>query len=145
MGPGSFDAQFISPSREAGFRKSFAYAARPWIAAIAFFYFPKAGILPMERSIRFAQESDYWRRIWEFPFLPMRIDGLFEVKNSGRKFAAPGKICVRIGAPMKFAAESRSGRDCGHPAIGGGSAIADTPQVPSSFPRPDSRGAAVPT
>jgi hypothetical protein len=35
----------------------------------------------------------------------MRIDGLFEIKNAGKKFAAPGKIQVRIGKPVQFAPE----------------------------------------
>jgi long-chain acyl-CoA synthetase len=37
------------------------------------------------------------------PVLPMRIMGLFEVKQAGKKFTRPGKICVRIGRPMEFA------------------------------------------
>jgi long-chain acyl-CoA synthetase len=40
------------------------------------------------------------------PVLPMRIAGLFELKEAGSKFASPGKICVRIGRPMKFEAET---------------------------------------
>jgi 1-acyl-sn-glycerol-3-phosphate acyltransferase len=36
--------------------------------------------------------------------LPMRIVGLFEVKQAGKKFAGPGKICVRVGKPIRFAA-----------------------------------------
>jgi hypothetical protein len=36
----------------------------------------------------------------------MRIDGLFEIKKAGKKFAAPGKIQVRIGKPMRFAPET---------------------------------------
>jgi long-chain acyl-CoA synthetase len=36
------------------------------------------------------------------PVLPMRIDGLFEVKQAGRRFAAPWKISVQIGSPLKF-------------------------------------------
>jgi len=32
----------------------------------------------------------------------MRIDGLFEVKQAGRKFAPPGKIRIRIGKPVRF-------------------------------------------
>jgi long-chain acyl-CoA synthetase len=36
------------------------------------------------------------------PVLPMRIDGLFEVKQSGRRFTAPWKIRVRIGEPLRF-------------------------------------------
>jgi hypothetical protein len=34
----------------------------------------------------------------------MRIRGLFEVKQAGKKFARPWKISVRIGQPIKFAA-----------------------------------------
>ena len=33
----------------------------------------------------------------------MRILGLFEVKRAGKRFAAPWKIRVHIGQPMKFA------------------------------------------
>jgi long-chain acyl-CoA synthetase len=40
------------------------------------------------------------------PVLPMRIVGLFEVKQAGKNFARPGKIGVRIGRPMQFAAGS---------------------------------------
>ena len=36
------------------------------------------------------------------PVLPMRIDGLYELKRAGRKFAAPWKITVRIGEPKRF-------------------------------------------
>jgi long-chain acyl-CoA synthetase len=40
------------------------------------------------------------------PILPIRIDGLFEVKKAGRKFARPGKIQVCIGKPVQFARET---------------------------------------
>jgi 1-acyl-sn-glycerol-3-phosphate acyltransferase len=40
------------------------------------------------------------------PVLPMRIVGLFEIKQSGRKFARPYQIGVRIGNPMRFPSES---------------------------------------
>jgi hypothetical protein len=32
----------------------------------------------------------------------MRIDGLFKVKKAGKRFARPGKIAVKIGAPVLF-------------------------------------------
>ena len=35
----------------------------------------------------------------------MRIDGLFAIKLAGKKFAAPGKIHVRIGKPVEFPAD----------------------------------------
>ena len=34
------------------------------------------------------------------PVLPMKILGLFEVKQAGRKFARPWEIQVRIGRPI---------------------------------------------
>jgi len=51
------------------------------------------------------------RSIWEtvarflflIPILPVRIDGLFELKMAGKKFASPGQIQVRMGKPMRFA------------------------------------------
>jgi long-chain acyl-CoA synthetase len=36
------------------------------------------------------------------PVLPMRIHGLFELKQAGKKFAPPGKIRIRIGRPIQF-------------------------------------------
>jgi long-chain acyl-CoA synthetase len=36
------------------------------------------------------------------PVLPMRIDGLFELKQAGKKFAKPYTISVCIGKPIKF-------------------------------------------
>jgi hypothetical protein len=36
----------------------------------------------------------------------MRLDGLFEIKQTGKKHAAPGTIQVRIGKPVQFAPET---------------------------------------
>jgi long-chain acyl-CoA synthetase len=44
------------------------------------------------------------------PVLPMRIVGLFEVKQAGRKFAWPREITVRIGRPIRFSLESEPGQ-----------------------------------
>jgi hypothetical protein len=33
----------------------------------------------------------------------MRIDGLFELKQAGKKFARPSQVKVKIGAPVQFA------------------------------------------
>ena len=38
------------------------------------------------------------------PVVPMRIDGLFEVKHAGKRFAPPGKIRIRIGQAVSFEA-----------------------------------------
>jgi long-chain acyl-CoA synthetase len=40
------------------------------------------------------------------PIVPMRIDGLFELKQAGKKFALPHAITVRIGQPVRFDPDS---------------------------------------
>ncbi len=40
------------------------------------------------------------------PVVPVRIDGLFELKQKGRKMARRGDVRVTIGAPVTFAAET---------------------------------------
>ena len=40
------------------------------------------------------------------PVVPMRIHGLFEVKQAGKKFARPRQIGINIGLPVHFAADS---------------------------------------
>ena len=60
-------------------------------------------------------------RMWQFrsgvgllannlriPILPMRIDGLFELKRAGKRIAPPGKIHVSIGKPVQFPPETDS-------------------------------------
>jgi 1-acyl-sn-glycerol-3-phosphate acyltransferase len=39
--------------------------------------------------------------------VPIRIDGLFEVKESGKKFARPGQIQVRIGLPVRYTQDAK--------------------------------------
>ena len=36
------------------------------------------------------------------PVVPLRIDGLFELKQAGKIMAPPGAIRVSIGAPIRF-------------------------------------------
>jgi long-chain acyl-CoA synthetase len=38
----------------------------------------------------------------QIPVVPLRIDGLFEVKQAGKKFTRPGQVKVKIGAPVQF-------------------------------------------
>ena len=40
------------------------------------------------------------------PIIPLRIDGLFDVKLTGHKFARPGAIRVSIGDPVRFPADA---------------------------------------
>ncbi len=88
--------------REAGFRRSFAYAGAAVDRGYSVLVFPEGRhttdgkIGPFRAGIGLLAEN------LGIPVLPMRIVGLFEVKQAGRKFAAPWKIRVRIGEPKRF-------------------------------------------
>ena len=88
--------------RQAGFRKSFAYAGEAVDRGYSVLVFPEGrhtedgGLLPFRSGIGLLANN------LRIPVVPMRIDGLFEVKKAGRKFAPPGKIRVRIGKPVNW-------------------------------------------
>jgi long-chain acyl-CoA synthetase len=90
--------------REAGFRQSFAYAGEAVDRGYSVLVFPEGRhtvdgtINPFRAGIGLLAVN------LGIPVLPMRISGLFEVKQAGRKFARPREICVRIGQPEKFEA-----------------------------------------
>jgi len=95
--------------REAGFRQSFAYAGEAVDRGYSVLVFPE-GRHTVDGTINpFRAGIGLLANNLGIPVLPMRIVGLFEVKRSGKKFARPGKIHVRIGKPMKFAAGSDAG------------------------------------
>jgi long-chain acyl-CoA synthetase len=88
--------------REAGFRQSFAYAGEAVDRGYSVLVFPE-GRHTVDGNINsFRAGVGLLASNLSIPVLPMRILGLFEVKLAGRRFAAPWKIRVRIGQPMKF-------------------------------------------
>ena len=91
--------------RETGFRQSFTYAGEAVDLGYSVLVFPEGRhtldgtITPFRAGIGLLANK------LGIPLLPIRIVGLFELKQAGRRFAPPGKICVRIGKPMSFAPE----------------------------------------
>jgi long-chain acyl-CoA synthetase len=88
--------------REAGFRRSFAYAGAAVDRGYSILVFPEGRHTMDGKMNPFRAGIGLLACNLGIPVLPMRIDGLFEVKQAGRRFAAPWKIRVRIGNPMKF-------------------------------------------
>jgi long-chain acyl-CoA synthetase len=89
--------------REAGFRQSFAYAGQAVDRGYSVLVFTE-GRPPVDGKINpFRAGIGLLADNLGIPVLPMRIVGMFEVKQTGKKFASPGKICVRIGQPKRFA------------------------------------------
>jgi long-chain acyl-CoA synthetase len=91
--------------RQSGFRKSFAYAGEAVDRGYSVLVFPEGRHTEDGKLLPFRSGIGLLVNNLKVPVLPMRIDGLFELKNAGRKFAPPGKITLRIGKPVTFSPE----------------------------------------
>ena len=89
--------------REAGFRRSFAYAGEAVDRGYSVLVFPEGRHTTNGKMLPFRSGIGLLAANLCIPVLPMRIDGLFEFKAAGKKFAPPWKISVRIGQPMRLA------------------------------------------
>jgi len=90
--------------REAGFRRSFAYAGEAVDRGYSVLVFPEGRHTTDGKTNPFRAGIGLLAVNLGIPVLPMRIDGLFELKQAGRKFAAPWAITVSIGEVKKFPA-----------------------------------------
>jgi long-chain acyl-CoA synthetase len=88
--------------REAGFRRSFAYAGEAVDRGYSVLVFPEGRHTTDGKMLPFRAGVGLLAANLGVPVLPMRIDGLFEVEQAGRRFAAPWSIRVKIGKPMQF-------------------------------------------
>src|SRR5882672_579213 len=91
--------------RQAGFRKSFAYSGEAVDRGYSVLVFPEGRHTEDGKLRPFRSGIGLLVNNLRIPVVPVRIDGLLEIKQSGKKFAAPGKIEVRIGKSVEFAAD----------------------------------------
>jgi long-chain acyl-CoA synthetase len=92
--------------REAGFRKSFAYAGEAIDRGYSVLVFPEGRHTEDGKLRPFRTGVGLLANNLRIPILPMRIDGLFELKRARKRIARPGTIQIRIGKPVKFAEET---------------------------------------
>jgi long-chain acyl-CoA synthetase len=90
--------------RQAGFRQSFAYAGESVNHGYSILVFPEGRHTPTGEILPFRAGVGILANDLQIPIVPMRIDGLFELKKAQKNFALPHKITVRIGRPVMFAA-----------------------------------------
>jgi long-chain acyl-CoA synthetase len=88
--------------RESGFRRSFSYAGEAVDRGYSILVFPEGRHTTDGKMNPFRSGIGLLAQNLGIPILPMRIDGLFERKQAGKKFAPPWTIRVRIGKPMEF-------------------------------------------
>ena len=96
--------------REAGFRESFTYAGECVDRGYSVLVFPEGHHTADGKMLPFRAGIGLLANNLQIPIVPMRIDGLFERKKAGKKFAWPGQITVKIGTPVQFPPDSDPGR-----------------------------------
>lgn len=89
--------------QQSGFRKSFEFAGelvdRGWSVLV----FPEGARTRDGRTAPFRAGIGLLATRLRLPVIPLRLDGLFERKQTGKRWARPGEIKVAIGAPVRFA------------------------------------------
>jgi long-chain acyl-CoA synthetase len=92
--------------REAGFRESFDFAGESADRGYSILVFPEGHHTADGKMRPFRAGVGLLANNLAIPIVPMRIDGLFELKKAKKKSALPGKIEVKIGAPVRFPRDS---------------------------------------
>jgi long-chain acyl-CoA synthetase len=88
-----------------GFRESFRYAGESVDRGYSVLVFPEGEVnnsqtgemAPFQSGIGVLAEN------LRIPIVPVRLDGVWQMKREGRRLARIGEIAVRIGAPVLFA------------------------------------------
>ena len=92
--------------RQAGFRESFAYAGESVDRGYSILVFPEGHHTTDGKMRPFHAGVGLLANNLAVPVVPMRIEGLFELKQAGKHFARPWQIKVKIGPPVQFSRES---------------------------------------
>ena len=100
---------FPLPQR-AGFRESFAFIGDLVDRGYSVVVFPEGERTPDGRIHDFRSGIGLLAARLNIPVVPMRIDGLWELKRDGKRFATPGKVTVKIGAPVTFDVDADADR-----------------------------------
>jgi long-chain acyl-CoA synthetase len=88
--------------RQAGFRQSFDYAGQSVDRGYSVLVFPEGRHTKDGKLLPFQAGVGLLAKNLGIPVVPMRIHGLFELAQAGRKIAPPHTITVRIGKPTQF-------------------------------------------
>jgi long-chain acyl-CoA synthetase len=88
--------------REAGFRESFAFAGELVDRGDSVLVFPEGRHTTDGKMLPFRSGIGLLANNLRIPIVPMRIRGLFELKQAGKRFARPHMVSVKIGAPVRF-------------------------------------------
>ncbi|MBV9183250.1 MAG: AMP-binding protein, partial [Acidobacteria bacterium] len=88
--------------RQAGFRESFTFVGQSVDRGQSILVFPEGHHTTNGKLLPFRAGVGLLVNNLGIPVVPMRIDGLFEVKQAGKRIARPHQIQVKIGKPITF-------------------------------------------
>jgi long-chain acyl-CoA synthetase len=88
--------------QQTGFRESFAFAGESADRGYSILVFPEGQRTQEGRLSPFRSGIGMLAKNLDIPVMPIRIDGLFELKRRGKKLAPPGTIKVTIGSAIRF-------------------------------------------
>jgi long-chain acyl-CoA synthetase len=88
--------------REAGFRDSFAFAGQSVDRGFSILVFPEGHHTTDGKLRPFRSGIGLLVNNLGLSVVAMRIDGLFELKQAGRKMARPFQVKVKISKPIRF-------------------------------------------
>jgi long-chain acyl-CoA synthetase len=92
--------------QQSGVRESFTYAGESVDRGYSVLVYPEGRRTDDGKPSPFRSGVGMLAARLNIPVLPMRIDGLHEMKTAGRKIARRGELTVVIGKPLRFPPET---------------------------------------
>ncbi len=100
----------VFPLRQkSGFRRSFAFAGEMMDRGYHTLVFPEGRRTPDGQMGPFKAGTGLLAINLGVPVVPIKIDGLYELKRRGQYFAPHGQVSVTIGAPIRYAPHEEVG------------------------------------
>lgn len=95
--------------RQSGFRESFQFAGECADRGYSVLVFPEGEFTPDGQVTPFRAGIGLLVKNLNLPVVPVRIEGVFELRQAGKRVARPGAITVTLGAPIEFPPETEAG------------------------------------
>ncbi len=96
--------------QKSGFRGSFSFAGESMDRGWSVLVFPEGKRTQDGNMDSFRTGIGILAAELGVPVVPMRIDGLFEMRRQKRIFALPGRVRVRIGVPVRYESDTDAAR-----------------------------------
>jgi long-chain acyl-CoA synthetase len=88
--------------QQSGYRESFSFAGESVDRGWSVLVFPEGQRTRDGKMAPFRSGIGLLAMRLNLPVIPIRIDGLFELKQARKKFARPGHVRVTVGEPVRF-------------------------------------------